>query len=158
MVEFPEEVPHETAEELDDLSWAYILDDVFSRDTETGMTMWRFLLDIAEPALKSSPEAAETLLRDWNWLAAPDPEQALPLLIALEDARFASQLFESAFIGRTQLSVLKVCRACGEAALGRGCLALALENPHLDQGWEKQLRRVFPAIFPSGHMGAPRRP
>lgn len=158
LVEFPEEVPHETAEELDDLSWAYILDDVFSRDTETGMTMWRFLLDIAEPALKSSPEAAETLLRDWNWLAAPDPEQALPLLIALEDARFASQLFKSAFIGRTQLSVLKVCRACGEAALGRGCLALALENPHLDQGWEKQLRRVFPAIFPSGHMGAPKRP
>lgn len=158
LAEFPEEVPHETAEELDDLSWAYILDDVFSLDTETGMTMWRFLLDIAEPALKSSPEAAETLLRDWNWLAAPDPEQALPLLIALEDARFASQLFKSAFIGRTQLSVLKVCRACGEAALGRGCLALALGNPHLDQGWEKQLRRVFPAIFPSGHMGAPKRP
>ena len=158
LVEYPEEVPHETAEELEELSWAYILDDVFSRDTETGMMMWRLLLDIAEPALKSSPEAAETLLRDWNWLAAPDPEQVLPLLIALEDARFASQLFKSAFIGRTQLSVLKVCRACGEAALGRGCLALALENPHLDQGWEKQLRRVFPAIFPSGHMGAPKRP
>lgn len=158
LVEFPEEVPHETAEELEELSWAYILDDVFSRDTETGMTMWRFLLDIAEPALKSSPEAAGTLLRDWNWLAAPDPEQALPLLIALEDARFASQLFKSAFIGRTQLSVLKVCRACGEAALGRGCLALALKNPHLDQGWEKQLRRVFPAVFPTGHTEPPKRP
>ena len=158
LAEFPEEVPHETAEELEELSWAYILDDVFSRDTETGIMMWRLLLDIAEPALKSSPEAAETLLRDWNWLAAPDPEQALPLLIALEDARFASQLFKSAFIGRTQLSVLKVCRACGEAALGRGCLALALKNPHLDQGWEKQLRRVFPAVFPTGHTEPPKRP
>ena len=63
LAEFPEEVPHGTAEELDDLSWAYILDDVFSRDAETGMTMWRFLLDIAEPALKSSPEAAGTQLR-----------------------------------------------------------------------------------------------
>lgn len=58
LVEFPEEVPHETAEELDDLSWAYILDDVFSRDTETGMMMWRLLLDIAEPALKSQPRGS----------------------------------------------------------------------------------------------------
>ena len=64
--------------------------------------MWRRLLDIAEPSLKTDAETAEKLLPDWDWLDSPNHNQALLLLTALDDERFASQLFESASIGRLQ--------------------------------------------------------
>ena len=37
LVEYPEEVPHETAEDFDELSWERVLDDVFADDPEKGM-------------------------------------------------------------------------------------------------------------------------
>ena len=52
LVEYPEEVPHETAGDVSDSSWKYILDDVFLVNTAKGIEMWRRLLDIAEPSLK----------------------------------------------------------------------------------------------------------
>ena len=36
LVEYPEEVPHETAEDFDELSWERVLDDVFADDPEKG--------------------------------------------------------------------------------------------------------------------------
>lgn len=114
LVEYPEEVSHETAEDFDELSWERVLDDVFARNPEKGMEMWRRLLDIAEPSLKTDAKTAEKLLPDWNWLEFPTDDQALPLLVALDDKRFVSQLFESASIGRLQLDVLNACRDCGK--------------------------------------------
>ena len=67
LVEYPEAVPHETAEDYDELSWESILDDVIADDPEKGMEMWRRLLDIAEPSLKTDPKTAEKLLLDWDW-------------------------------------------------------------------------------------------
>ena len=150
LVEYPEEVPHETAEDFDELSWNDILDDVFANNTAKGIQMWRSLLDIAEPSLKTNAKTAEKLLLDWDWLESPTDDQALPLLIALEDARFVSQLFESAYIGRLQLDVLNACRSCGQEELGQHCLELALKNPCLEENWEKRLRRVFTTTLPSG--------
>ena len=149
LVEYPEEVPHETAEDFDELSWERVLDDVFADDPEKGMEMWRRLLDIAEPSLKTDAKTAEKLLPDWDWLESPTDDQALPLLIALDDKRFVSQLFESAYIGRLQLDVLNACRSCGQEELGQHCLELALKNPHLEENWAKRLRRVFTAAPPS---------
>ena len=100
LVEYPEEVPHESAEDFNELSWDHILDDVFASNTAKGIQMWRRLLDIAEPSLKTDAETAEKLLPDWDWLDSPSHNQALLLLTALDDERFASQLFESASIGR----------------------------------------------------------
>ena len=71
LVEYPEEVPHETAEDFDELSWNDILDDVFASNTAKGIQMWRRLLDIAEPSLKTDAETAEKLLPDWDWLDSP---------------------------------------------------------------------------------------
>lgn len=51
LAEYPEEVLHETAGDVDDLSWEYILDDVFANNTAKGIKVWRCLLDIAEPSL-----------------------------------------------------------------------------------------------------------
>ena len=113
LVEYPEKVPHETAEDFDELSWERVLDDVFADDPEKGMEMWRRLLDIAEPSLKTDAKTAEKLLPDWDWLDSPTDDQALPLLVALDDERFVSQLFESAYLDRLQFNVLEICRDCG---------------------------------------------
>ena len=143
LVEYPEEVPHETAEDFDELSWNDILDDVFASNTAKGIQMWRSLLNIAEPSLKTDAETAEKLLPDWDWLDSPSHNQALLLLTALDDERFASQLFESASIGRLQYDVLNACRDCGQEKQGQHCLELALKNPYLEESWEKRFRRVF---------------
>ena len=150
LVEYPEEVPHETAEDFDELSWESILDDVFASNTAKGIQMWRRLLDIAEPSLKTDAKTAEKLLPDWDWLDSSSHNQVLPLLTALDDERFASQLFESASIGRLQYDVLNACRDCGQEKLGQHCLELALKNPYLEENWEKRFRRVFTTTLPSG--------
>ena len=150
LVEYPEEVPHETAEDFDELSWESILDDVFANNTAKGIQMWRRLLDIAELSLKTNAKTAEKLLLDWDWLDSPSHDQVLPLLGALDDERFVSQLFESAYIGRLQLDVLNACRSCGQEELGKHCLELALKNPYLEESWEKRFRRVFTAAPSSG--------
>ena len=150
LVEYPEEVPHESAEDFNELSWDYILDDVFASNTARGIQMWRRLLDIAEPSLKTDAKTAEKLLPDWDWLDSPSHNQVLLLLTALDDERFASQLFESASIGRLQYDVLNACRDCGQEKLGQHCLELALKNPYLEENWEKRFRRVFTTTLPSG--------
>ena len=149
LVEYPEEVPHETAEDFDELSWNDILNDVFASNMAKGIQMWRRLLDIAEPSLKTDAKTAEKLLPDWDWLDSPSHNQVL-LLTALDDERFASQLFESASIGRLQYDVLNACRDCGQEKLEQHCLELALKNPYLEENWEKRFRRVFTTTLSSG--------
>ena len=157
LVEYPEEVPHETAEDFDELSWERVLDDVFADDPEKGMEMWRRLLDIAEPSLKTDAKTAEKLLPDWDWLDSLTDDQALPLLVALEDARFVSQLFESASIGRLQLDVLNACRSYGQEELGKHCLDLALKNPCLEEQWRKRYTQVLAAAPSSKRTKPPAR-
>ena len=155
LVEYPEEVPHETAEDFDELSWESILDDVFASNTVKGIQMWRRLLDIAEPSLKINAKTAEKLLPDWDWLDSPSHDQVLLLLTALDDERFVSQIFESASIGRLQLDVLNACRDYGQEILGQHCLELALKNPSLEENWEKRLKRIF-TVVPSSGRSKPR--
>ena len=157
LVEYPEEVPHETAEDFDELSWERVLDDVFTRDSEKGMEMWRRLLDIAEPSLKTDAKTAEKLLLDWDWLESPTDDQALPLLVALDDERFVSQLFESAYLDRLQFHVLEICRDCGEETLARHCMDLALKNPCLEEGWRKRYTQVLAAAPSSKRAKTPAR-
>ena len=157
LVEYPEEVPHETAEDFDELSWERVLDDVFADDPEKGMEMWRRLLDIAEPSLKTDAETAEKLLPDWDWLESPTDDQALPLLVALDDERFVSQLFESAFLDRLQFNVLEICRDCGEKTLARHCMDLALKNPCLEEQWRKRYTQVLAAAPSSKRTKPPAR-
>ena len=157
LVEYPEEVPHETAEEFDELSWERVLDDVFADDPEKGMEMWRRLLDIAEPSLKTDAKTAEKLLPDWDWLDSPTDDQALPLLVALDDERFVSQLFESAYLDRLQFNVLEICRDCGEETLARHCMDLALKNPWLEERWRKRYTQVLAAAPSSKRAKTPAR-
>ena len=157
LVEYPEEVSHETAEDFDELSWERVLDDVFADDPEKGMEMWRRLLDIAEPSLKTDAKTAEKLLLDWDWLESPTDDQALPLLVALDDERFVSQLFESAHLDRLQFNVLEICRDCGEETLARHCMDLALKNPCLEERWRKRYTQVLAAAPSSKRAKTPAR-
>lgn len=157
LVEYPEEVPHETAEDFDELSWERVLDNVFADDPEKGMEMWRRLLDIAEPSLKTDAETAEKLLPDWDWLDSPTDDQALPLFVALDDERFVSQLFESAYLDRLQFNVLEICRDCGEETLARHCMDLALKNPCLEEQWRKRYTQVLAAAPSSKRTKPPAR-
>ena len=157
LVEYPEEVPHETAEDFDELSWNDILNDVFASNMAKGIQMWRRLLDIAEPALKTDAKTAEKLLPDWDWLDSPTDDQALPLLVALDDERFVSQLFESAYLDRLQFNVLEICRDCGEETLARHCMDLALKNPCLDEQWRKRYTQVLAAAPSSKRAKTPAR-
>ena len=157
LVEYPEEVPHETAEDFDELSWERVLDDVFADDPEKGMEMWRRLLDIAEPSLKINAKTAEKLLPDWDWLESPTDDQALPLLVALDDERFVSQLFESAYLDRLQFHVLEICRDCGEETLARHCMDLALKNSCLEEQWRKRYTQVLAAAPSSKRTKPPAR-
>ena len=157
LVEYPEEVPHETAEDFDELSWERVLDDVFADDPEKGMEMWRSLLNIAEPSLKTDAKTAEKLLPDWDWLESPTDDQALPLLVALDDERFVSQLFESAYLDRLQFNVLEICRDCGEETLARHCMDLALKNPCLEEQWRKRYTQVLAAAPSSKRTKPPAR-
>lgn len=157
LVEYLEEVSHETAEDFDELSWNRILDDVFADDPEKGMEMWRRLLDIAEPSLKTNAKTAEKLLLDWDWLESPTDDQALPLLVALDDERFVSQLFESAYLDRLQFHVLEICRDCGEETLARHCMDLALKNSCLEEQWRKRYTQVLAAAPSSKRAKTPAR-
>lgn len=157
LVEYPEEVPHETAEDFDELSWNRILDDVFADEPEKGMEMWRRLLDIAEPSLKTDAKTAEKLLPDWDWLDSPTDDQALPLLVALDDEQFVSQLFESAYLDRLQFNVLEICRDCGAETLARHCMDLALKNPWLEERWRKRYTQVLAAAPSSKRTKPPAR-
>ena len=157
LVEYPEEVPHETAEDFDELSWNDILNDVFASNMAKGIQMWRRLLDIAEPDLKTDAKTAEKLLPDWDWLDSPTDDQALPLLVALDDERFVSQLFESAYLDRLQFHVLEICRDCGEETLARHCMDLALKNPCLEEQWRKRYTQVLAAAPSSKRTKPPAR-
>ena len=157
LVEYPEEVPHETAEDFDELSWERVLDDVFTRDPEKSIQMWRRLLDIAEPSLKTDAKTAEKLLPDWDWLDSPTDDQALPLLVALDDERFVSQLFESAYLDRLQFNVLEICQDCGEKTLARHCMDRALKNPWLEERWRKRYTQVLAAAPSSKRTKPPAR-
>ena len=139
------------------MSWERVLDDVFADDPEKGMEMWRRLLDIAELSLKTNAKTAEKLLLDWDWLESPTDDQALPLLVALDDERFVSQLFESAYLNRLQFNVLEICRDCGEETLARHCMDLALKNPCLDEQWRKRYTQALAAAPSSKRTKPPAR-
>ena len=138
----------------------------YSQEDDAGIDLIDFYavsythLDVykrQEPSLKTDAKTAEKLLPDWDWLESPTDDQALPLLVALDDERFVSQLFESAFLDRLQFNVLEICRDCGEETLARHCMNLALKNPCLDEQWRKRYTQVLAAAPSSKRTKPPAR-
>lgn len=129
---YPEEI-EEFDESGDSPCWN-ILYDIFECDPEKAIEMWRYLLDIAGDLLKTDPKTAKELLPDWDLFNPPDEYEIKPLFDALNDERFAEQIFGSAYVGSLQPNILIVCFENGEEELGRRCLGITLANPYLNKG------------------------
>ena len=78
-------------------------------------------------------------------------------MVALDDERFVSQLFESAYLDRLQFHVLEICRDCGEETLARHCMDLALKNSCLEEQWRKRYTQVLAAAPSSKRAKTPAR-
>ena len=125
-------------------SWEQLVRAKLDDDPSLGLAMWRTLLDIAEPCLASSRETAETLLPDywirWKWLRQNDAGHLQPFLDALQDERFARQVFQSASVSALQANLLRACHQLGRETQGAALLALLQLNPLPQSQWRVSLK------------------
>ncbi len=137
--EYPEEL---SRDDLDDVSWHCVLDDLMAVDADKGILMWRTLLDAATPRLRSDSRLGEELLYDWSVLESPSPAAAEAFLAALEDETFVEQTFGSAYVGTLSLTLLHLCSDFGHPELGHRCLQTVLRNPHLSPHEKSRFHRA----------------
>lgn len=68
------------------------------------------------------------------------------LLYALEEERFARQIFQSASVDSLQLDLLRACNHLHCQALGTRLLALLRQNPFPASAWQMPLSRYEQAL------------
>lgn len=131
---FPEAASHWTAEELLRIDTADLLLETGEQEPETAIQMMKLLLDTAESHLQE-PEAAELLLgNDLYDLCQSQEFQPCLLRQLKQDDHLVRQLFQSAYVGYPQETLLQTCEACGETAIGAHLQKLLEQNPYFD-GW-----------------------
>ena len=121
------------------LFWQQIIEAVLEQDAVLGITMWRTLLDAAQPCLRENEHVARRLLRNWivrEWLYSGDREHLMPFLSALEEERFARQVFQSACVGTLQADLLRACNRLERMALGSHLLDLLKSSPFPREKWQ----------------------
>ena len=123
-------------------TWEKIVEEAMEKDTDFGITMWRTLLDSAEPSLRKKEDIASMLLPNWikrKWLYEEDKNHLLPFLHALKEERFACQVFQSAYVYSLQLDILRACNHMGEITLGNKLLSLQKSSPFPQEKWKMPL-------------------
>ena len=131
---FPEAVSCWDRKELSELQdEGELLSEVYSDDPETGMRMWRFLLDTAQEHL-GEPYAARHLLSALLFSAFYGEEDLLqPLVQELKnndhDEHLARQLFQNAYVSKLQELILHTCIETEELELWQKLLNLLEQNP-----------------------------
>ena len=116
---------------------------------EIALALWREALDAAGPQLQRSRTTAEQLLPNViqrPWLYENDETHLLPLLYALEEERFARQIFQSASVDSLQLDLLRACNHLHCQALGTRLLALLRQNPFPASAWQMPPSRYEQAL------------
>ena len=142
LTEYPQWLAPYTAQNLAECSWCEIVQGAMEEDARQGVSMWRTLLDTAEGRLQTDEEVAEELLPNWikwEWLEKGDRGHLMPFLEALEEDRFARQVFQSASVSDLQRDLLSACGRLGETALGERLLELLKESPFPQGRWEYPL-------------------
>lgn len=126
---FPQMAGRWTAKELAEMDTMDLLVETSQHDPETALQMVKLLLNIAEEHLHSEETANQLLGWDMHDLLTSD--DMLPLLVAeLKcDDRLACQLFQSAYVGRPQETILNACYRLGEKEIQRKLLDLLACNP-----------------------------
>ena len=125
------------------------LKNYFAEDPTTALALWREALDAAGLQLQRSRTTAEQLLPNViqrPWLYENDETHLLPLLYALEEERFARQIFQSASVDSLQLDLLRACNHLHRQALGARLLALLRQNPFPASAWQMPLSRYEQAL------------
>ena len=130
-------------------TWQLRLKQDFVEDPAAALARWREALDAIGPQLQRSRTTAEQLLPNViqrPWLYENDEAHLLPLLNALEEDRFARQLFQSASVDSLQLDLLRACNHLHRPALGARLLALLRQNPLPPSAWQMPLPRYEQAL------------
>lgn len=141
--------PKNTPEPWTSPTWQLRLKNYFAEDPSAALALWREALDAAGPQLQRSRTTAEQLLPNViqrPWLYENDETHLLPLLYALEEERFARQIFQSASVDSLQLDLLRACNHLYCQALGTRLLALLRQNPFPASAWQMPLSRYEQAL------------
>ena len=95
--------------------------------------MMQLLLDTAEEQLTKKGVAEQLFSWDLHDLLIKDDMQPLLLEELKWDDHFASQLFQSAYVGDPQESLLEACDRFGESELKEHLQTLLSENPYCEE-------------------------
>ena len=127
---FPQAAARRTPEELEQMLAMDLLADAAQQDPALAVAMMKRLLDTAQDHL-SEPDAAQQLL-GWEVGDLCRDDRVVPLLLETlkHDERLARQLFQSAYVGREQDSLLEECESRGEEELGQHLQQLRRDNPY----------------------------
>lgn len=137
-------------EEWGDLEWYPVLTAALQHDTSFGISLLRVLLDAAGPALEKNEELAEKLLDDWlesRWLREQNVKHLCPFLDALEDSKFARQVFQSASVGGFQRNLLVACRLLNMQDLGIRMLCLLEDSPFPQGRWRNTAAELEAVLY-----------
>ena len=127
---FPDAVRRWSLEEQQDMLTMDVLLGVSEYDPHTAIRMMQLLLDTAEEQLTKREVAEQLFSWDLHDLLLSEDIQRLLLEELKWDDRLASQLFQSAYVGEPQESLLEVCDQLGETDLKTHLQALLTENPY----------------------------
>ena len=127
---FPDAVRRWSPEEQQDMLTMDVLLGVSEYDPHTAIRMMQLLLDTAEEQLTKREVAEQLFSWDLHDLLLSEDIQRLLLEELKGDDRLASQLFQSAYMGEPQESLLEVCDQLGETDLKTHLQALLTENPY----------------------------
>ena len=127
---FPDAVRRWSPEEQQNMLTMDVLLGVSEYDPHTAIRMMQLLLDTAEEQLTKREVAEQLFSWDLHDLLLSEDIQRLLLEELKWDDRLASQLFQSAYVGEPQESLLEVCDQLGETDLKTHLQALLTENPY----------------------------
>ena len=125
------------------------METVLEQDGLLGITMWRTLLDTAQPCLQVNENIASNLLPNLiqrKWLYDGDQAHLVPFLRALEEEWFARQVFQSACVDMLQVDLLRACNRLESMALGTHLLDLLKSSPFPREKWRFPLEHYERAL------------
>ena len=130
---FPDAVRRWSPEEQQNMLTMDVLLGVSEYDPHTAIRMMQLLLDTAEEQLTKKGVAEQLFSWDLRDLLIKDDMQPLLLEELKWDDHFASQLFQSAYVGDPQESLLEACDRFGESELKEHLQTLLSENPYCEE-------------------------
>ena len=130
---FPDAVRRWSLEEQQDMLTMDVLLGVSEYDPHTAIRMMQLLLDTAEEQLTKKGVAEQLFSWHLHYLLIKDDMQPLLLEELKWDDHFASQLFQSAYVGDPQESLLEACDRFGESELKEHLQTLLSENPYCEE-------------------------